>query len=109
MTHAYKRVYYVAFDPDNNAIAHSADEFECVKKAAEISDQIHVLPATRMNDRQFFEALNSIKPNDEDFYKDIGFNFCGRLIYQCNGFLFDQYGQQDRYFEGQEVRFTPVQ
>lgn len=104
MSSAYRRTYYVAFDPDDNVITHSEDKFDCVKQAAEISDYVHVLPATRMNDEQFYNALKSINP-DITFIHAVLFRFCGRLAFECNGFLFDQYGEPTKRLGSTDIRF----
>lgn len=102
---SYRNDYHVAFDNETNVIAHHQDKDECAKLAKLVADSFEVHTATRMTDAQFYDALEQVKPNCTKFIVDVGSYFCGRLVYHCNGMLFDQYGEDARRFGSTDVRF----
>ena len=111
-THAYsKRVpYYVAFNPSGEVITHDLDAEDCAQKAQEITGQASsIYPATWMTNDQFAQAVDQIKPSDLDFFGDVDVMFCGKLIFQCAGMFFDQYGEQYPACKGTPLMFKPIQ
>lgn len=102
---SYTNDYHVAFDKETNVIAHHQDKDGCLKLAKQVAAHFEVHAATRMTDEQFYKAINQVKPNDIRFSMAVGGYFCGRLVYHCNGMLFDQYGDDARRFGSTDVRF----
>ena len=101
----YHHDYYVAFDDQENVVAHSADKSTCIQQASSNNSSFNIHTATRMTDGQFLNALQQLRPDDIEFVMAVGGYFCGRLIYHCNGFLFDQYGVPANRFGTTDVRF----
>ena len=101
----YNQDYFVAFDTDDSIICHSADEQACVNRASEVTDYLNIQRATRMTDAQFADALNQVSENDWELMSIVGGYFCGKLIYHCNGYFFDNYGERIKRSSHIELRF----
>ena len=79
----YHHDYYVAFDDQENVVAHSADKSTCIQQASSNNNSFNIHTATRMTDGQFLNALQQLRPDDIEFVMAVGGYFCGRLIYHC--------------------------